>query len=309
MFAATLSSIAALIVLAGCAETWRPPMAPLRDVPPAAAFDLASYFPAATEHRRVYLRRNLRAPDAPAMIYARQLGGRRQRDGAFADREVGEWTCFVARPGEAEPGRYLDWPASDQDRWLGIFLEFDPPLEYLPMTLPTAAEAECRSALRVFDRWGHRFRTGTAKRTVRMEGHEDVVTDGVRFEACLRLVAETAIRVPWGPRVDVTEYLWLARGMGEVRRIEHIRALAFPLYFDEAYAYELAAGRLPVARQVSDLPPRPLVWARMMVLLDRFLPGLRLGGTVVEYAGPGPASQPTGGSEDFGAEHGENADE
>jgi hypothetical protein len=288
-----------LALTAGCVSTWRPALEPRPNPQESAKVELAAYLPQATPGRQVYLRRDPRLRSEPVTWYARQVETTRQLDGVFVDREVGELTAYVAGPGQEEPLRYFDWTLGGEERKVGFFLEFDPPLVYLPPTLPATGATEGRYALRVFDRWGHRLRTGTVKRTVRLEGHEDVAADGVRFEACLRVVADTSIRVNWGPWVEVTEYLWLARGIGEVKRIDVIQALVFPFYFHEAFAYELAAAQ-DRAEGVAGAPAsRPPAWARMVVMLDRFLPRLRVGGAVVEYAAQNPEGatvSPQGGA-------------
>lgn len=261
-------------------------MESVREVQSAATFALTEYFPASARYRRAYLRRNLRLPDGSVTPFVRQLDPCGLGDGVFVDRDVDDLAQFIAAPGEAEPVQHLDWPVSDKGRTLGVLMEFDPPLVYLPPTICANEAAVFQAGLRVYDRWGHPLRTGTAKRTIRMEGYETIEADGVVYEVCLRLAAETHIRLRWGPRIDVTEYLWLARGVGEVKRAERIQALAFLFYSDVACAYELVAGQDPTVREEGYRPPRMAAWARVAIFVDRLLPRLRVGGILVEYAGP-----------------------
>ena len=83
------------------------------------------------------------------------------------------------------------------------------------------------------------------------------------------------------------ETLWLARGIGEVKRVRRIEVLAFLLYFREAYAFETTAAQNAVTGKPSYRPLRTPAWSRMAIFLDRFLPRLRIGGAVIEFAKPG----------------------
>ena len=287
-------------------------MESVRDAQTTITFNLADYASGLTSHRRVYLRSDLRRPEEPVTPYHRLVTTGSQREGVFVGCEIDDLKPYLTRPGEAEPDRYLDWPTSGKDRWLGLFLEFDPPLVYLPESVCSDTELCWECVLRIFNRWGHRLRVGQMKRSIRVEGHEDIVVDGVPYKACLRLVLDMRIRIRWGPWVDVTEYLWLARGVGEVRRVQRIQVWAFLLFFDEAYSYELAAGqekrrvkpatvrkagetRPTVAagqergRSVVSHHPGPAsAWSRMVIFLDRFLPRLRVGGMFIETVTPVP---------------------
>ena len=281
-----LLSVGSLTLGTGCLGAWRPSLESVREVPSVAPIDLAEYLPA-VPFCRSYLRSDLRRTDESASPYERQADTMQRRDGLFADLDLGDLTQYLYQPESEEPARYLTWPAPEASRWLGLFMEFDPPLIYLPATIDAETEVRCRSDVCVFDRWGHRMRTGTVERTVRVEGFEDVLATDVSYRACLRLAIDTQIRVPWSARVDLTEYLWLAPGIGEVKRVERIQVLAVPFfYFDEAYVSELAAEPESVAETVRDHPTPEPAWARLAILLDRFLPRLRVGGVLVEYAPP-----------------------
>ena len=277
----------ALALVTGCVGPWRPSVESVREVPTPAPIDLTPYLPAVTPARRAFVRRDLRFPDESATPYTRRLEPHRQREGIFVDLEVADLSSCIAKPGKAEPARYFDWPASGKGRSLGLLLEFDPPLVNLPATVRPDRRAEFRSDLRVFDRWGHPLRTGTVKRTVRVEGYEDIVVDGALIETCLRLALDTRIRLRWGPWLSVKETLWLARGIGEVKRVRRIDVLTFLLYFREAHAFESAAEQNAVTGKPSYRLLRAPAWRRMTIFLDRFLPRLRVGGAVIEFAKPG----------------------
>ena len=287
-----LFAVVASALVTGCVESWRPSMESVREVTTPAPIDLTLYLPAVTPARRTFLRRDLRFPDEPAVSYARRLEPHRQREGVFVDLEAADLSSYIAKPGKAEPVRYFDWPNSDKGRSLGLLLEFDPPLVALPATVRPDRKAQFRSDVRVFDRWGHPLRTGTVTRAVRVEGHENVVADGALIESCLRLALDTRIRLRWGPWLNVRETLWLRRGIGEVKRVRRIEVLAFLLYFREAHAFELAADQSAAVRGRDYRPRQTAAYGRMAIFLDRFLPRLRVGGVVIEFARPdtGPAA-------------------
>ena len=276
---------AAVTLLAGCSGAWRPPMEAVREARPPAAIDMLEYTGQATTET-LLLRTDLRKPDAPPTPYRQQARSGRHLEGAFFDEKPAPLDECRVEGDQPEPRRYLRWPVSGERRWLGLLMEFTPPLIYLPQTIHPENPAESESAIKVFDRWGHTLYRGTIRRTVRMEGYEDVTADGAVYQACLRLAAETRIRLDWGPRVNVTEYFWLARGQGEVKRVRHTLALALLFFIDEAYSYERAAEQ-PRGPDPDTAPLQPaLAWSRVALLLDPFLPRVGVGGMVVEFSAP-----------------------
>ena len=142
--------------------------------------------------------------------------------------------------------------------------------------------------LRYYNRDGKRTKRGTVRRQIEFEGFETVEAAGRVYPDCARLKIDTCIRIHWGPHVDVTEYVWLARGVGEVRRIERFTGLALLAHFSEVNTYEAIA--VPPLGQGATTRPRPAgeVWLRCAVYLDRLLPHPRLGGLAAELV-PKPA--------------------
>jgi len=289
-----LAIVGIFILTEGCSQAWRPSMESVREVPPVAVIDLADYLPE-VPHSRVYLRSDLRHTEEAVTSYERHVERMRRRDGVFSGLELGDLTRYFVQSEDEEPERYFKWPVPQTGRWLGFFMEFDPPLVYMPATVRRDAQTQCRSSIRLFDFWGHRLRPGTVERIVRVEGFESIVADKVSYPECLRLVAETRVRIPWSARVNLTEYLWLARGIGEVRRVERLGVLVFPfVYFHEAFAYELAAEQESAVGATHSRPSRGPAWARLAILLDRFLPRLRVGGVLVEHTQPTPQAAEDG---------------
>ncbi len=183
--------------------------------------------------------------------------------------------------------RWKLWPDDPDRKGAAFFLEFDPPLVYLPDSIQAGRQASQQVRLRYYNRDGICTRRGTVRRTFDLEGFETVVAGGVRYADCARLHTRTRIRVAWGPRGDITEYIWLAPGVGEVRRVQQFSGLAYLVHFSELQTFELAGGSL-LAEGVPGARPFPgEVWARCAVYLDRLLPHPRLGGLAVELAPEG----------------------
>ena len=171
-----------------------------------------------------------------------------------------------------------------------FFLEFDPPLAPFPSVIRPDQTAVTEVAVRYYDRTGRlRFR-GTVERRVELEGLESVEVPAGRFADCLRLRADMRFRFPWGPRVDTTEYTWLARGVGEVRRIEHFEGLALFWIVSETVSHELAAYAEPAAPAEYAPGLRPARrWWRAAVLFERWFPRPLVGGIhhqLARVAGP-----------------------
>ncbi|MBN1511328.1 MAG: hypothetical protein JXB13_04885, partial [Phycisphaerae bacterium] len=77
---------------------------------------------------------------------------------------------------------------------------------------------------------------------------------------------------------------WLARDLGEVRRIERLRGWAWIWPFDEIRQYDLIRPLPPAGRTVLHSTTSPEAWACLRIHLDRVLPSPQLGGIAVEYA-------------------------
>ncbi|MCP4589817.1 MAG: hypothetical protein GY842_03655 [bacterium] len=258
-------------------------MTAVGDVPAQTIFHLTEYSSQPGTVEASYQRRELRTQDESPTLYRRRFGEQGHTEGAFVGRKIGRLGQYIAAQGEKEPAQYLPWPVSGEERWLGLLLEFDPPLVILPSTIRPGERFECRSTIRASDRWGHPLPSGTIQRTVRVEGFEAVAPGERMPTVCLRLVTETQLRFGWLVRANVTEYVWLGRGIGEVKVVRRIQMLAFLLYFDEAYVYELADPVRSSTPLDASAPALPASWTRVALLLDRFLPGLRIGGAVIEY--------------------------
>lgn len=254
--------------------------------PPAAhvVIDLRPYLRPDAAGPALYARRNLAEPDEPAQLYERRSRAGTLTEGALAAKRIRTVAEYLEPTARAAYRRGALWPEDPQRRGTAFFLEFDPPLAYLPASIDAQAELTQRCRLRYFNRDAEPVREGTVTRKVAFEGYEAVEAGGIEYPGCLRMRVDTRYRLNWGPRVDTTEYIWLARGVGEVRRLERVSGLALFVYFSGVYAYELIETPLPSTRLARGQHPRARAWVRCAVFLDRVLPHPRLGGVAIELA-------------------------
>ncbi len=279
----------AFLGMAGCAPAWRPSMEFVKSSNHRAPLRLLDYMQTAPDLPRTFLRRSLDAANQSAARYERCPQGQTLTEGLLAATRMDTVAEYLEPTQRARYRRGALWPIEQPNGNAAFFVEFDPPLVRLPETVGPLEEWSQQCTMRYFNRDAVQTRQGRVTRTVAFEGFESVEADGVPYANCARLKVDTKYRIDWGPRIDSTEYLWLAPGVGEVRRIERISGLALLAYFSEAHSYELVSATtdstepLPPIRAKSR--PVPLrAWSRCAVYLDRVLPKPRLGGLAVEFA-------------------------
>ncbi len=238
----------------------------------APSVDLRPYLPSPTSRPRVFSRRDLKRPAVSLSSYAQIV----QRDGIVEG-------SFAGSDEAAEAGGRTRSVAPPRDGTV-FAITLNPPMPRLPATIGTDAPTRLRSDVRVCDdKDRERFR-GTIDRVVTWEGIESVTLEGSLSVECARLRCVTRIRLFLGPWIELTEYLWLARDLGEVRRIERLRGWAWFWPFDEVRQYDLIRPVPPVRRTNPCAAAVPPPWARLRIHFDRLLPSPQLGGIVVEYA-------------------------
>ena len=274
----------ACLAAAGCSPAWRPPMEAVQPPPARQRLDLAHYAPGDPGVLRTYHRRSPDSPSAPPEAYRRRHLGPFRAEGAMAAKPTDTLADYLGPDALKAADRWKLWPDDPDRKGAAFFLEFDPPLVYLPGSIQAGRESSQQVRLRYYNRDGICTRRGTVRRSFEFEGFETVTAGGVRYADCARLHTRTRIRVDWGPRVDTTEYIWLAPGVGEVRRVQQFSGLAYLVYFTEVQTFELADGSPWAAGAVGARLPSGEVWARCAVYLDRLLPHPRLGGLAVELA-------------------------
>ncbi len=280
------------LLLGGCSSNWRPPLHAVQLVPNNAVIDLTRYAPSGLPAARTYRRTNVRSGADTPGVYERVYHAGVRTEGVLADREVAEVSGYLGPDAPLAVDRWKLWPEGAESSGAAFLLEFDPPLTCLPASIEAGHPTSQRVALRYFNRDGRNTRRGWVERACELEGYQAVEAGGVRFDHCARLKIDTKLRIHRGPRVDVTEYVWLAPGVGEVRRTEKVQGWTLLLYFDELHNYELltaGAQGAPgdnTARRVGE------AWSCCAVFLDRLLPHPRLGGLIAELV-DGKMAPPT----------------
>lgn len=277
---------------AGCAPAWTPPIQPAPGTATPRYVHLSAYGVGADTPTRVYARHDLIRPDDPPETYRRQGNRYRQVEGTLIGRTEGPLCRYVPADGAGPaPPPHLSWPPSTPGG-SAFFLKIDPPLPHLPCIVDVRHPITRRSTVHLFNWCGRHLFEGTMERTVRFAGFEPAGSIEHVPAECLRLKIQSRIRLSWGPRVDVTEFVWLAPRLGEVRRVELLRGWAWFLPFNSAWQYDLveSQGAGPTVARTRTAQPR---WSIVAVHLEKSLPHPRLGGLAVEfeYAAPdAPAS-------------------
>jgi len=140
-----------------------------------------------------------------------------------------------------------------------------------------------QTKLSLYDRLGVPFAQGSAARRVWWEGNETIEGNGASYVDCARLRAETDLYFGWWASFRLRETVWLAQGVGIVRRVERLSGRALLLFrFDSEHEYVLQAHEIEASRAEASSSPRR--WARLAIYLDRSLPRPRVGGLAVEWA-------------------------
>lgn len=274
----------------GCRSAWRPPMDRVQPAVARTTVDLTRFVGPGGRSSLVYLRRNLSDADAPPVRYERRPHNGMLTEGLLADKRVTTVAAYLQDTPDARHRRGVLWPQDPSNKGAAFFLEFDPPLIRLPASIDAHQVVSQHCSLRYFNRDAVEVRGGTVTRQITFEGFESIEAGGIEYPGCPRLRIDTRYRIHWGPRVNTSEYVWLAPGIGEVRRVEQLSGLAWLAYFTGLHVYELidqplVASAATASAGSSAAGQQPLeAWSRCAVYLDRVLPHPRLGGLAVELA-------------------------
>lgn len=271
--------------LTGCAPAGRPSTQVAHLAGPLHTVDLSPYQPRPSPQPRVYARHDRKHPDTGPADYVRMINEARQIEGSLVDRATQSIDRYLSPPEGGGAADRFPWPQSGPGG-AAFFLQLTPSLPQYPIVIDAHRPVEMRADVRLYDYRGRRRFGGTLQRTVTFQGFETLEADAHTLPDCVRLQIVTRLRFFWGPRVDVTESVWLAPGIGEVRRVERLRGWAWLFPFDEVRQYDLispGAGKAQLATHSAGLTPR---WSVIAVHLDRCLPHPRLGGLAVEFARP-----------------------
>ena len=177
----------------------------------------------------------------------------------------------------------MKWPSPPRRGTEALFAEFEPPMAEWPAEVRAEVPVEWQAKLSLYDRRGVPFALGSAVRRVWWEGIEATEGIGASYANCVRLRAETDLYFGWWASFRLRETVWLAQGVGIVRRVERISGRALLLFqFDSEHECVLQAHEIEASKTEAASSPRR--WARLAVYLDRSIPRPRVGGLAVEWA-------------------------
>ncbi len=283
---------AMLLVAGGCAKPWRPPLDTVRREDLPASFCVGTYLPGSPGGRWVY--RQTR-DEQDVGTYVREFCDHTYVEGGLVGRTFEPLQQYLAEEtGEAADGsaQRASGPRRPRRRRaplrgeFGVILVFDPPLPPLPSELKMNGAVKAGSELVCYDEWGRQLHRGTIARSVLLEGLEDVRAGEVEYPACLRLQIRTRVDLHWGPTIDLVQYVWLARGVGEVRRVERVTGWVLLLPFSATEAFELIAFEPSSSSTTRPGLAHPAFrpWARLAVEFLETLPRPHIGGMRIELA-------------------------
>ena len=278
---------------AGCETAWRPPLAGVQVASASITADLSGRMPPPGA-RLTYRRTSLLNPKAAPEQYVVQVTCTGWGEGKLTQQSRGPLASHVEREGAQGPAQQFPWPHPWGASAVGFFLEFDPPLVSWPRVVEGGSARKCESRFKCYGARGQYSYRGSATRAIELEGYETVSIDGVNYNDCVRLCTETRFCIPWIAYVDLTEYSWLAPGIGEVKRLQCWTGLALLVYFKDIVQYELVSVEHPAEQPAERSAERraPVRWSRCAVYLDPALPTPQLQGLAVEKAPPPAETRP-----------------
>ncbi len=285
-----------LAVITGCAKPWRPPTDAVRreNLPPV--FYLRDYAPDQPGWQWVYERSH---NNGATGRYVRRFADQVYATGALVgkafqplsaylqptDEQVPE-AASTEQPGDTKPPKRERAPLRGE---LAAIIVFDPPLPPLPLYIRGDEPVTVTARLTCHDEWGRHLYDGDVRRTVLLEGLEDIRAGETDYADCLRLRITTRLRLYWGPTMDLVQYIWLARRIGEVRRVERVTAWVLFLPYSATERFSLVKYERP---EGSPTPPRQphtgfRRWASLAIELAEALPSPRIGGMRIELTDRG----------------------
>jgi len=259
----------ACLTVAGCLSPHGSPrnfLREWREPPPPETVDLAGYL--GPDGRRVYTRTAEPALGGGETPY-RQETGRRRTEGRMCGTDlpaVGDYISGMAA-----------WP---DPKDTVFFLEFTPPLPEWPAAIGGSSPAEWTASVSCFEpcgQPGQPFRMGTVTRSVRLlsAGATATVPSGT-YDGCVVLGGVTIFDLGV-TLLRVEEVVWMAPGVGVVRRQEAITGILLSLFqMSASYQYSLVqfSAERPHAGDRR--------FRRVALCLESKIPP-KVGGAIVEW--------------------------
>lgn len=274
----------------GCAPTWRPPLPTERAAALPAEFRTADYLPHEVGREWLYHRSSPKGPLPKTHVeYRRVITEFGATDGRLVGRSTAPLSSRLPTGTEPDPQTHADVVAL-LEPGPGFVVSLDPPLPLFPVAFTPNEPVESTAKIAYFDRKGRRIYEGVVTRWMVCEGVESVTVPAGTFDACLRLRVEMSINLHWGPSITISEYIWLARGVGEVRRIEHITGLVWLIPCESTTIYRLFSYHggptsAPVSAAEASAEgrvPSVLAVKTSAILFDQGVPRPRIGGAYHE---------------------------
>lgn len=278
-----MTAICTVLLMAGCRSSWRPTVEALRSAD-GISVDLWSRS-APVGAKLTFRETNLLDESAAGRTYPMHLGEGGLIAGELKPVDRFDLSPFVRSDGE-QPPRF-QWPNMKDRSAKGFLLEFDPPLLDRPPVLAGDETQKAKSSF-VYHNWeGKQIARGTATRTFKLEGYENLEVGDTSYPDCVLLRVETLLIVPFVARVEVIEYRWLAPKVGEVQRVLHVDGMVLLRPIKSGTQYELARAELPESRPATGGTQRKepgAAWRRCAVYLEPSIPRPQVRGLVVEFA-------------------------
>ena len=267
----------------GCAAVPKSTISPTPEQVSDGYVELSAYFPRVVRAERRYERTNpSRRGESPAPYVQSEVDNGRV-EGSLVGRVEWPLSGYLDRHSDRPDRPRMKWPSPPRNGTEALFAEFDPPIVEWPAGVRAGAPVEWQEKMTVYDRLGVPFAYGSAARRVWWEGNETFEGNGVTYVDCVRLRAETDLYFGWWASFRLRETVWLAQGVGIVRRVECISGRALLLFrFESEHQYVLQAHEIEASKTEASSTPRR--WARLAVYLDRSIPRPRVGGLAVEWA-------------------------
>jgi len=252
------------------------------------SIELAAYMPDSSKWDRMYLRTCTDRRHSRPRTHRQLL----LSDGRMEGAMIG--LAFASETLASEPQSHSKQERSHVENskaallvsgMTGAHVAFDPPLVDWPATVNPEKPARFKAAASLLDGEERITSTGSAVRTVTVEGMESITAGGTHYAECLVLLAQTDLQFGLMTSITMTERLWLAPGSGIVRRTELIDGRYLIIIpFGASYEYELIRAReigTPAEEKTVNLPTASV---RTMLLFDALLPHPSVAGGFMEWA-------------------------
>lgn len=289
-----MSWLPAAFLVSGCTSDWRPSGDAVATRPADEPIDLAPYLRASRAGWWVYERQKVPAkPESVPETFVRRISHDRQAEGALSDRTFLPLDRYLTPPkGTESTDADGDRPPVDIQDGTVIFFRLQEPAAPVPPEARLGDIYEFTTPITYFNYKGEPIARGRLVQRLEIEGIEDIECPAGRFEECLRVRLELAVRFPLVAAVDMTGYLWFSPEVGEVRRVQRFSGLFLIFWFGRTDEYRLVSHRAPRGGPALDDWP-PAKWSTGVCLFTEAYPEPKLAGMVVDFAPPEPSTSPS----------------